>query len=57
MKRTYSCDEISQKVQKIQRMLGKNPSKTLETIQETNESSISDNRSIDNSVSGKNKEK
>ena len=57
MKRTYSCDEISQKVQKIQRMLGKNPSKILETIQETNESSISDNRSIDNSVSGKNKEK
>ena len=39
MKRTYASDEIASKVQKIQRMLGKNPSKLLETIIETNESS------------------
>ncbi len=57
MKRTYGSDEIAQKVQKIQRMLGKNPSKALETIMETNESSISDNRSVENYVNGKNKEK
>jgi Ca2+-binding EF-hand superfamily protein len=45
MKRTYASDEIAVKVQKIQRILGKNPSKALETIVETNESSISDLRS------------
>ena len=47
MKRTYASDEIAAKVQKIQRILGKNPSKALETIVETNESSISDLRSTD----------
>jgi Ca2+-binding EF-hand superfamily protein len=52
MKRTYASDEIAAKVQKIQRILGKNPSKALETIVETNESSISDLRSTD---SGKKK--
>ena len=57
MKRIYGSDEIAQKVQKIQRMLGKNPNKALETIMETNESSISDNRSVENYVNGKNKEK
>ena len=57
MKKTYGSDEITQKVQKIQRMLGKNPSKALETIMETNESSISDNRSVENSVNGKSKGK
>ena len=54
MKRTYASDEIAAKVQKIQRILGKNPSKALETIVETNESSISDLRSTD---SGKKNDK
>ena len=39
MKRTYASDEIAAKVQKIQKMLGKSPTKILETIIETNESS------------------
>ena len=57
MKKTYSKDEIGQKVQKIQRMLGKNPSKLLDTIMETNESSISDNKSVGSTTNEKNKEK
>ena len=57
MKRTYASDEIAAKVQKIQRILGKNPSKALETIVETNESSISDNKSVGSTTNEKNKEK
>ena len=48
MKRTYANDEIAAKVQQIQRMLGKNPTKILETIIETNESSLSERGSRDN---------
>ena len=41
MKQIYHSDEISEKVEKIQKILGKYPSKILETIVETNESSVS----------------
>ena len=48
MKKTYANDEIAAKVQQIQRMLGKSPTKILETIIETNESSLSERGSRDN---------